>query len=84
MSLWRVLVETTDTSGDHDRFTAFVLANTDLGARRMAGKAVFEVKGCEYRFVEVVAIDPYKTGVLSVIHAEDELRADVPTVHTRG
>jgi hypothetical protein len=72
MSLWRVVVETTDSSNATERYNAIVLANTDRGAKVMAGKAVDELVGRERRFISAEAIDPYTTSLISLVEAEQE------------
>jgi hypothetical protein len=71
--LWIVTVETTDSSGEHDRYEAIVLAHTDLAAKRVATTRVRALRGIETRIVSATQCDPYKTGVVALFETSQLL-----------
>lgn len=74
-TLWRVVVEVIPTSNVPDRYTAYVVASTDRGARRIATTAVERSRGIEARAIFAGMVPQSKTGLLILVENEQILTA---------
>lgn len=72
-TLWQVIVEVIPTSNVPDRYTAYVLSDTDRGARRIATTAVVNARGIEARSILAIPVDQSKTGLLVLVESEQIL-----------